>query len=370
MRRFKKFSLVVIAVFLTLLASPARSDEDLVLSWEQMQKLDPGRKVSLLKITDDGEFLMISGEKGKQEEVRILVVARRGWLKRTLSMPVKGVEYAASNPAGRKVMVYSPHLRSFYLGDTWRKKWKLIFRRKSTVRGFALFEGSSSKLAFSGEDIFARGFWYDGAGDYLEESIVQILPGEKGQKIFKTLFSAGQMKQIARDFFPGAEHVDFVGANKNYLILILKRGVRSCLVVYDRQKKDYYKIGEFDEFSGADLARDSSRLVYAVRPRGSSFSGVLFFYDLKKAVPIKAVPGNFFNPVFDPDSRRVAACRIKEVNRRVVGSEIVVFPFSGDTREPGKIKMDPGIRPVDWRFTGAREITYFTGRDIYRKVYY
>jgi hypothetical protein len=341
------------------------AQENPVLTAGEMQNLDPGRNVSLVKILDDGRLLLVS-ENPSGQDVRLIFTSSGGKLRRHVDVPIGGVEYITTNSDGEKIVIFSKERFSFYSYDSWRRKWKLFMSRQEAGAGFALFGGRKSMMFFDGDSVLAWGYFYDRSGDYTGECLVRIYPGGKSGDLVGRIADISMLLEEAKKLFPGGEKIEFLRVDKRQVIFTCIRGRSGIILGYDLEKKEMFRIDEFSSFSGGDLSQDGTKFAYSIVPAMSESPGVVFIYDLQKRLPVKIIPGKFFNPVLDARGQRVAMGSTIEVSGKSLACQISVASISGERADITTGILVKG-QPLVWRFTGQDRLTVLAGRgDIYQ----
>lgn len=334
------------------------------LSYSKIQKLDPGRTVYLNAILENGGFLMLSRHR-PTGVTRLLLVNRYRRVYRKIDLPATEIEYVNPGNEGRNVLVYSQKNYSFYMVDTRRGEVSLLESATGSKPGFALFGGKKSRLFYADGRFYAWGYYYDRAGEYAGEWLVRLHPDKAGKGFTERIVEMIGLLKKAEKMCPGCRKPGFMGVAGNNFVFSVTDGRKGGILAYDMEKKSLMKVMDFAHFSGADISRNGRYLAYVIRPVGSAAGEVLFIYDMEKKLPVKAIPGNFFNPVINLKSGRLALGDTIDVAGKVIASKITVVPIPGKEGKK-KVFRFGGGRLLDWKFvSGNRLMVITTNGDIY-----
>jgi hypothetical protein len=91
--------------------------------------------------------------------------------------------------------------------DRRGRNWDVFASRQGAQPGFALYGGRKSRLFYSGNSLFAVGYFYDNAGEYLSEWVVRIHPDKKGDEIFERLLETSTLPSESLKHFPEASEI-------------------------------------------------------------------------------------------------------------------------------------------------------------------
>jgi hypothetical protein len=359
----RKIFPVILVVILTLSFCGVSASQQQTLSWQQMQKMDGGRIVSPVSIFEDGGGLFMS-ESRAGGHYRLVWSSSRWKPVRKTALPLQAPEYIAADRSGKNVVVYTQERYSFLSLNRNGKTWEVFSSMQGAQPGFALYGGRKSRLFFSGNSLFALGYFYDNAGEYLSEWVVRIHPDRKGEAVFERILETSTPAGQALKFLPGAVHMKLLDINEKTAVLSLHRENDGCIVGYDIPSKEFFVIDYFDKMVNLSLSNSGKLCAYVIQPKGSDYPGVLFVYDLEKKQSVKCVPGDFFNPVFDRDDKTVAAGYYKVITGRLRIPYIDVISIDGN--KSSTFAISGGERIFNWFFTGKNELSVLAGRDIHR----
>jgi hypothetical protein len=154
--------------------------------------------------------------------------------------------------------------------------------------------------------------------------------------------------------------VGFLKLQGRYGLFTLTDGDEGCLAGYDTRKGVPFPIEEYSWFGGGDISPDGTLAAYALRPRVRGAQEVLFVYDLASRLPVMALPGRFFNPVFDPSSRLLAVGNVVDIMGKPLPPVIRLVPVGGSTGKGGTLTFPENTKLVDWRFVEKKKLMVLT----------
>ncbi|MFP4496929.1 MAG: hypothetical protein ACLFQV_01860 [Vulcanimicrobiota bacterium] len=368
--KIRNFWVFITLIIIFLSQSPVTGADDSsapLFLLDNLQKFDRKGNVSLIQALENGNFLLASVDY-RTGDFKLLIASSRGRVYRRIKAPVKDAEYITADSDGNRILLYSPTNFSFYYWTRKSRKWKLIKERIGATPGFALFGGRKSYLYFKKDRIYAWGYYYDRAGEYLDEGLATIDPEKQGEDSVNDIIRYSQMKKISKNYMPGAQNVRFVTVNPQYVVFNFSDNEQGFLVGYRRGTEEDFLIDNFKRYQGCDLREKSNILAYAVQPLGNSSGGAMFLYDLDSQLPTRAFPGRYFNPRFAPDMKKIGVLRNQELINRIRLSALVIIELEGE--EPGgEIGFPTSEPPLLWKFTGRRYnyVTYITRDGVFRK---
>jgi hypothetical protein len=355
--------IILISVIGFLLTGCSFAGKDTGLTCDEIKDLDKGRVVSPVTLLDDGGSFMIS-ESEAGGDYRLLWVSSSGKVRKRISVPAKKIDYVAADSSGEEVVIYSQDKFSFLKLERRRSAWNMFACRQGTEPGFALYGGRKSRLFFSGKNLYALGYYYDRAGDYLNEWFVRINPEKNGVGAFEAMFQLSDPDRNLRKFYPEFKEASLLDITDKYALIKLSIGRQGCLVGYDIDKKEYFLIDQFSNFFDCSISRSNSTCAYIIQPKGSTFTGVLFIYDPVKRSSITGIPGIFFHPVFNKDGSMVAVGKNFEMPGNIRVPQIIVYSLKDNASTV--ISLPGGEKLFDWRFTGKNKLSIFTDRKIFQ----
>ena len=135
------FLLLPVFLFFTLNFSFA--DVLPLLDSDKLQALDPGRRVSLVKMLDNGGFLCIS-EGAPSEDKKIILLYPSGAIQRRITLKGERVDYVASSDLGGRVLLYSQDNYTFKIFEVLKNKIIPVISKQPDSGGFALYGGGRS----------------------------------------------------------------------------------------------------------------------------------------------------------------------------------------------------------------------------------
>jgi hypothetical protein len=355
---------VKIFFLLALLTYSIASASDYsVLTRQQMQQLDSGRIVSPVRILEDSGILLISESRAGGHYNLVWTSSRWKPTGKT-SLPLRSVDYVASDQTGRNIVAYSQERYSFLKLNRRARNWQVFASQQGAQPGFALYGGRKSRLFYSNNSLFAVGYFYDKTGEYLSEWVVRIHPDRKGEEVFERIFELSTPPSETLKYFPDANEIKLLDINNNTAVFGLFRGNRGCILSYDLETKEFLPIDYFDRMVNFSLSDSGNLCAYVIQPQGSDYQGVLFIYNLKKRQPVKCVPGIYFNPVFDQQEKKIAVGYYDIITNRLRLSRIDLIPI--ETDETSTITVPGGENLHNWTFSGRNHLHIFAGKEIYR----
>ena len=359
--------ILTIAVLL-LLTGSAFSAENLIITEDQLQALEPGREVSINRILDDGNLICVVGT-GKGQDVRLIVVdsSTRKVIK-SVDIPMKTVTYSASNADGSSVIVYSQFDAAFYLADMKTGKSRLLFKREKGKPGFGLYAERQSRMSFINGVAAAWGFFFDYKGQMDDEYIAFINPAKSGMDAFSKIIKTDRLRTIAKTYLHYAKAVGGMEINKQFLTFAPLSKDEGCLVAYEIASGTHYKIDSFRRFSGAKLSNKSPLLAYVIQKADDkSNEGTLCLYNLKTKKKIELDYGKLFKPVFSPSGKYLAVGKGVIQENKKLRTDIVIIHLDGKDYPKETITSSKNLTFLDWKFVkNDKCLMMFTGKDIYK----
>lgn len=358
------FSLLII-IFLGVVSRAAFAEPRLVISREKLDRVDPKGRVYVAKILDNSRLLLVSER--QHEGAHILVTSSHGMIMRRIKTPVEKIEYLAVDEKGDKAVFYSQQGQEFFLADLRRGKLRSIFRMEPGKKGFALFGKRESWLSMSEGRVFARGYYYDGEGNYINDNLVQILPDETGIAVFRQLAEIPQLMGGAQAFCNQAKLPGIFMATGKYILFTTGDKEGGVLLAYDTEEHLLHKIDSYRRFIGMSAAEEKPMILYIVqREEDPELPGELVLFDLASQKTVNKWHGRFFNPVICLETGKIAAGElIRIMEGRYLNRVTILSTDPEDKSEPQFII--PTFKLLDWKFVrDGRELYFFTGEEIYR----
>lgn len=355
-----------LTMFFALCILPSWAGET-VLTFSDIQKLDPGGKVFLAQILDNGDFLFISKDAGDQE-TKLLRVSPYGRRLGRTNLPFGEVEYVQALPGGGKVLIYSQRRYSFSLLEIGRSRWSTLESQSGSEPGFALFGGKKSRLFIAGKDILAWGYFYDRSGDFASEWLVRLNMGKKGHEFAQRIVEMTELLRKGRDFSGINGNIGFLDAGEEIVIFTIVDENGGTLLGFNIKNGSLFKIDDFALFLGGNLSPDGRKAAYSIRPKGSNGPPVLFVYDLAAHLPTKATPGEFTNPVFNMDGSLLAVESPIYAMGKIVATEISII--ATDKEIPRIAKIPAGGDVQDYHFVKKNRLVVVTKKGDIRTISY
>lgn len=340
--------------------------QELLLSKDQMQKLEKNSNVSLAKILDNGQMIMVSETTGGS--ARILLVASKGFLIRSVKTPITKIDYITCSDDGKKAIIYCNDEFEFFLVDIARGNCRSIFRKEPGKTGFALYGKKESWIDFSGNDIYALGYYYDNEDNYISENIVRILPDRRGLAVFEPVAEMARLMEGAKAFYPSAKKYGAFQVMGDYLLFTSGDENGGCFLAYNMKDETLTKISDFSSFNGLATYPRKSLLAYAIRKsKDPGNPGELIIYDLAEKKRIKSFSGRYFLPSFDPLGENLATALLVPIISGRYITRIQIFPIAGSEDAKPTQEILPDFRPIDIKFVkNGKEIYIFTGENVYK----
>ena len=361
---------IIIAALILICSKIAYCREKLLLSSEQIQKLDKKGRVHLLKILDSGEMIFLSQR--YEDENRLLVSSRSGRIRKWFKLPTKEIDYIVCSEDGKNVALYSQDSLEFFYLHGRRMKSKSIFRYETGKKGFALYGKEKSRMFFSGDKIFARGYYYTKDNQYLEDAIVRINPDKWGIAVFSIVVETNRLLQGARAFYKKAENTGTLEVCGKYLVLTPGDKNGGVIMLYDMEEELLFKLDDFISFAGMAVYPEKSLLLYCKSVFNDyKTDGEMILYDLKNKKLVNRWDGRYFNPRFDEDGERIVAGLMNPLYGGKYITHVNIIPVSPSANEKEKkndvIDLVPTCKPIDWRLVNrGKDLYLFNGEEVFK----
>jgi len=360
--------IIPIILLSIILTCPVFADEALLITEGQLQALEPGREISINRILNDGNLLCVAGS-GKGQNIKILLVnpASKKILN-SVKIPIKSLNYIASNCDGSRVIAYSQFAGKFCVADVRNGKAWVLFKRERDKPGFALYGDKKSRITFINGLAMAWGYFYDYKAQFDDEYVTLVDPDKRGMKAFKKLFRTSRLRNVAKVYLHDAIAIGSIEVNKKFLTFVPGNKKEARLVGFDLKSKKHFLIDSLKVFSGSDIAESRPLFAYVIKKtRKPGGVGALYLYNLKNKKKTKLAKGRLFNPIFSPDGSKLAVGSSTISADKKLKSRIIIIDIGKKDYPQETLSFKKKIHFVDWKFINNNQaLLLFTGRNIYR----
>ena len=362
-----KKTLILTLLIVILLTGLSFAKERLLITEGQLQALEPGREVSINRILDDGNLLCVVGT-GKGQNVKLLILnpLNKKVLK-SVEVPLKTINYVASNSDGSAVIVYSQYQAEFYVANVKNGTSKLLFKREKGKPGFSLYSERRSRITFINGVAAAWGFFYDYKNQFDAEYVTLVNPAESGLSAFKKVMKTNRLRSIAKTYMQYAKAVGAIEMNKEFLTFAALKDKGGCMIGFDLKKNLHFKIDQFRSFSGAEIARTKPLLAYIVKKSGDAKNeGVLYLFNLKTKKKVEVAKGKLFKPVFSPSGNTLIVGKGVAEGKKIK-TNLLLIKIEGDKFTTKSINFGKTLSFIDWKLVkNDKCLMLFTGKNLYK----
>jgi len=362
----KPTSIIIIFFIVYLLSHEIHAKDDLIISEKKMRKLDRKGRVYPVRILNSGWMVAVSER--EHDTCRILLVSPHGRTRRWIKTPLEKIDYITCNDNGDKAIIYTQDNLEFVFVDLKRRKFKSIFSLEKGKTGFALYGEKKSWLSFNGDEIFARGYYYNSEELFVSDNIVKIIPDNVGIKVFEPVVEINQLTEGAKQFYPSATNITNLNTSGKYIFFTAGDKSGGVLLALDLKAFLIHRIGDFRSFYGNSYHPGKNLLAYtAKRTSDPMETGELVLYDMNTRKMLKTWKGRYYHPVFDNDGERIAVGLTVPIIEGKSITQIPVFSVSPQTEFRKEDELLPRYNPIDWIFVDKGRYLYlFTGEEVYR----
>ncbi len=362
----KTVSTIITLLIIYLLSHGLHAKDDFVISEKNMKKLDRKGRVYPVRVLESGWMVAVSER--ENDSSRILLVSPRGRTRRWIKTPFEKIDYIACSDNGEKAILYTQKNLEFVYVDLKRRKCTGIFKLENGKTGFALYGDKRSWLSFNGDELYARGYYYNNEGLFTVDNIVRIHPENIGIKVFEPVVEIPQLIEGAKQFYPTATDIENINTSGKYLFYTA--GDKSGGVFFALDLKGFliHRIDSFRSFHGNAHHPGKNLLAYAAkRTSDPTETGELILYDLNTRKMLNTWNGRYFHPVFDTKSDKIAVGLTVPILEGRYITHIPIYSVSQSSKYEKTEDFLPRYNPIDWIFVdNGKYLFLVTGKEIYK----